>query len=392
MTDFLRAATEIQPELIRWRRDFHQFPELRFEETRTAEVVAHHLKSLEISTQTGVGKTGVVGLIWGGKPGPTALIRFDMDALPIYEETGVEYQSRIPGVMHACGHDAHTAIGMGVAKILAAHRHELAGNVKLAFQPAEEGTGGALAMIRDGVLENPTVGLSFGLHIQSQTPVGTLLIGDGPILAAADEFKITVNGKGGHGALPHETVDALVIAAQIVNLLQTIVSRNINQMETAILSIGSFQAGSAFNIIAETAELLGTIRTYDVGLQKLIHRRMREIAENTAKALGGSAEVEIHTLVPAAVNDPRISAVVRRLAVEMIGAERISTDQRDTPSDDIAEFLQAAPGCHFILGVGGPEYAPHHNPRFNFDESALPLGVALLCASVAHFLKDPESG
>ena len=263
MTDFLKEANRIQPELIHWRRDFHQFPELRFEETRTAQIVAQHLKSLGIQTITGVGKTGVVGLISGEKPGPTALLRFDMDALPILEETGVDYQSKNPGVMHACGHDAHTAIGMGVAKILSSHRHELAGTVKLAFQPAEEGTGGALAMIKDGILENPKVDLTFGLHLQSQTPSGTLLIGDGPILAAADEFTIRVKGKGGHGALPHETVDAIVIASQIVNLLQTIISRNVNQMETSILSIGSLHAGSSFNIIAETAELTGTIRTYD---------------------------------------------------------------------------------------------------------------------------------
>ena len=387
MTDFLQEANRILPDLIRWRRDFHQFPELRFEETRTARIVAQYLTSLGIQTQTGVGKTGVVGLITGKRPGPTALLRFDMDALPIQEETGLDYQSQNSGVMHACGHDGHTAIGMGVAKILSDHRDELAGTVKLAFQPAEEGTGGALAMIEDGILENPKVDLTLGLHLQSQTPSGTLLIGEGPILAAADKFKIWVKGKGGHGALPHETVDAVVIASQIVNMLQTIVSRNVNQMETVILSIGSFHAGSAFNIIAETAELSGTIRTYDKDLQKLVHRRMAEIVENTAKALGGSAGVDIKTIVPAAVNDSAVSAQVRELAVEMIGAGRISTDQRDTPSDDIAEFLQAAPGCHFILGAGGPEYAPHHNPKFNFDENALPLGAALLCASVAHFLK-----
>jgi len=387
LTNYLKEANEIQQNLIGWRRDFHQHPELRFEETRTSGIVASFLTNLGIQTQTAVGKTGVVGLIQGEKPGPTALLRFDMDALPIQEETGASYQSQNPGVMHACGHDAHTAIGMGVAKILSEHRHELAGNVKLVFQPAEEGTGGALAMIEDGVLENPHVDLTFGLHIQSQTPSGTLLIGDGPILAAADAFKIRVKGKGGHGALPHETVDAVVIASQIVNLLQTIVSRNVNQMETVILSIGSLQAGCAFNIIAETAEMLGTVRTYDAQTQKLVHRRMTGIIENTAKALGGSAELEIRTIVPAAVNDPAISAKVRELAIEMIGAERICTNQRDTPSDDIAEFLLAAPGCHFILGVGGPEYPPHHNPRFAFDESALPLGVALLCASVAHFLK-----
>lgn len=387
MNNFYEEANDLEPKLIDWRRDFHQFPELRFQETRTAGVVTGYLSSLGIEVQTGVGKTGVVGLIRGKQPGPTALLRFDMDALPIQEETGLDYQSKNAGVMHACGHDAHTAIGLGVAKILSSHQDELAGNVKLVFQPAEEGGGGARAMIQDGVLENPHVDLTFGLHIQSQTPSGTLLIGDGPILAAADEFKIRVKGKGGHGALPHETVDTVVIGSQIVNLLQTIISRNVNQMETAILTIGSFHAGSAFNIIAETAELTGTIRTYQPQIQKLVHRRMAEIVENTAKALGGSAALEIKTIVPAAVNDPEISSEVRRLATEMIGAERISMNQRDTPSDDIAEFLQAAPGCHFILGCGGPDYPPHHNPKFTFDESALPLGVALLCASVAHFLK-----
>lgn len=380
-------AQNLLPEIIRWRRDFHQHPELRFKEFRTSEIVATHLRRLGIETFTGIGKTGVVGIIRGKQPGKTILARFDMDALPIQEENDIEYRSINSGVMHACGHDGHVATGMAVACILMQHQEQIAGNVKLVFQPAEEGAGGALAMIEDGVLDNPKVDHTLGMHIQSQTRSGTLLIGEGPILSAADSFRIIINGKGGHGALPQESVDPIVIAAQIITGLQTIISRNLDQMETAVLSIGSIQSGSAFNIIPDTAVMTGTIRAFKPEIQEMVYQRMRAIVELTAKAMNGSAKIEITPIVSATVNEPEITAQVREIAVKMIGKENINFYHRDTPSDDIAEFLKAAPGCHFILGAGGPDYHPHHNAKFNFDEKALPLGTALLCASILHFLK-----
>ena len=389
MIDYLIEAKKIEENLVRWRRDFHRHPELRFEETRTANIVAEHLKTLGFEVSTGIGKTGVVGILKGISPGPVALMRFDMDALPIHEENEMEYKSVCPGVMHACGHDAHTAIGMGVAEILSWHKEELTGTVKLVFQPAEEGAGGAMAMIKDGVLENPSIDLSFGLHIHSQTPLGMVRIGDGPILTAADKFTIAIRGKGGHGAEPQKTIDVIIIAAQIINALQTIISRNVDQLKTAIISIGSIHAGSAFNIIPERAQLQGTIRTFDEDIRELVHTRMEQIIKGVAQSHGASTSLQIENIVPAAVNNPQMCAQVRKLAEPIFGAENITTDELATPSDDMAEFLLAAPGCHFILGASpGENSYPHHNARFDINEKALPLGVALLCAEAAYFLSD----
>ncbi|GAP14512.1 amidohydrolase [Longilinea arvoryzae] len=386
MTTYLEEARAIEDQIIQWRRDFHRHPELRFEEHRTARVIGNILTSLSMQVQTGVGKTGVVGILKGNQAGPVSLMRFDMDALPIQEENAVEYASTVPGVMHACGHDGHTAIGLGVATLLARHRDELCGTVKFVFQPAEEGAGGAKAMIADGVLKNPAVDISFGVHIQSQTPSGTYLVGDGPILAAADEFRCVIHGKGGHGALPQTTVDASIVAAQAINLLQTIVSRNIDPLKVGIISIGSLHAGSAFNVIPETAEITGTIRTYESEVQALIHQRMREVFEGTARLFGATAEFEVNEIVPAAYNNPKICAKVRQIAADIVGRDNVSENQLGTPSDDIAEYLRAAPGCHFILGGSIPgEDRPHHSPRFNFNEKVLPLGVALFCEEAMYF-------
>ena len=386
-SDFLSDAYAIKEQLSAWRRDIHRHPELRFEEVRTAGKVAAHLNALGLEVQTGVGGTGVIGLLHGKYPGPVVLLRFDMDALPIQEATGAEYASQVPGVMHACGHDTHVAMGMGAAKILADHQDLLHGKVKFVFQPAEEGAGGALAMIADGVLENPAPDFSFGVHIDSQRKPGTVSIGEGPILAAADSFKIMVHGQGGHGALPEQTVDALMVGTQIVGSLQTIISRNVGLLDSAVLSVCSFHSGSAFNIIPAYAELTGTIRTYDPDIQAHVHQRVREIVEATAHAFGATAEVEINEIVPAAYNDPDVTAQVRKLAAEIFGQDNIEINYRVAPSDDMAEFLKAAPGCHFILGAALPVCHPHHNSLFDIDESAMPKGVALLCAETAFFLK-----
>jgi len=390
MPDFLTEARLIESNLTAWRRDFHRHPELRYEEHRTGAVVAEHLRGLGFSVQTGVGMTGVVGTLVGARERPVALVRVDMDALPIQEENEVDYKSTVPGVMHACGHDGHTAMGMGVASILAKYRGSLLGTVKLVFQPAEEGAGGARAMIADGVLENPRPDISFGIHIQSQTPNGTYLVGDGPVLASADVFSCVVHGKGSHGAEPQKSADSIVAAAHIITALQTIVSRNVEPLKSAIVSLGSIHGGKAFNVIPAEVELTGTIRSFDDDTRALVHRRMHEIVTSVAAAFGASAELKIESIVPAVVNEPTVAAQTRELAARLVGAENVSTNQLSTPSDDVAEFLLAAPGCHFIVGGTFPdrETYPHHNPRFDFNEEALPLGVALLSAEVFHFLEN----
>ena len=386
MIDFIRESREMTQQLSAWRRDFHRHPELRFEEVRTADIVAAHLRSLDIETHTSIGKTGVVGLLEGQRQSPVVLLRFDMDALPISEENAMEYASQNPGVMHACGHDTHVAMGLGAARLLAKYRTQLNGTVKFVFQPAEEGAGGARAMIDDGVLEQPKPDYVFGIHIDATRPTGVVAIGEGPILAAADSFHITIRGRGGHGALPEQTVDALMTGVQVVGALQTILSRNIGLLDSALISVCSFQSGAAFNIIPETACLQGTIRTYDPSIQALVHQRMSEVVHHTASAYGASAELDIKNIVPAAVNDPAMAALTRQLAAEIFRPQNVISDYRAAPSDDIAEFLSAAPGCQFILGAAVEGGYPHHNPRFDIDEAAMPLGVALLCKTASSLL------
>lgn len=392
MINYLEEAKSILPDLIRWRRDFHMHPEMRFEEVRTARIVAEYLHSLGMQVQTGVGQTGVVGLLKGSRLSPVALMRFDMDALPIQEENDVEYKSQTPGVMHACGHDSHTAMGMGVARLLSEHKDELKGSVKFVFQPAEEGAGGARAMIRDGVLENPRPDISFGIHVQSQTPGKMFLIGDGPVLAAADIFHCTIHGKGGHGAIPQITVDPIVVLGQIINALQTIVSRNVDPLKFAIISICNLRAGNAFNVIPDIAEMGGTLRSYEFEIRELICKRMQTVVENISRAYGATADLEIEEIVPATVNNPTISMKVRELAASIVGPEMVSKNQLGSPSDDVAEYLRAIPGCHFVLGASrGDDDRPHHTSRFDIDESTMPYGVALLVTEVIYFLSHEEA-
>ena len=285
--DFKSEAYALHAQLIEWRRDFHRHPELAFKEVRTSGIVAQHLVSLGLEVQTGIGETGVVGILDGVKPGPVVMLRFDMDALPILEANQTDYVSENPGVMHACGHDGHTAIGMGIAQLLAKHRGELAGTLKFVFQPAEEGENGALAMIRDGVLNDPKPEVAMGLHVWNDQPLGLAAVGSGGVMAAADIINIKVKGKGGHGAQPHLCVDSVLIAAQIVNALQSVVARNVDPRQTAVVTIGALHAGTAFNIIADSAEMTGTIRTFDPAVREMVIRRVQAVVTHTAQALGG---------------------------------------------------------------------------------------------------------
>src|SRR5512136_50078 len=304
-------AAALKDQLIAWRRDFHRHPELGFQEFRTSGIVAKYLSSLGMEVQTGVGKTGVVGLLEGARSGPVVMLRFDMDALPIQEASQTDYASQTPGVMHACGHDAHTAIGLGIAQLLAKHRDEIMGAIKFVFQPGEEGCGGALAMIADGVLENPKPDVALGLHVWNDLPLSLVAAGNGGVMAAADLFTVKVQGQGGHGAQPQLCVDAVLIASQIVVAVQSIVARNVNPRQPAVVTVGAIHAGMAFNVIADTAELTGTIRTFDAATREQIVRRMTDVVESTARALGGSATLEVRVISPATINDDRIAQVVR---------------------------------------------------------------------------------
>ena len=275
MTDYLKEAKELFTYTQSMRRDFHLHPELGFHEVRTGGIVAKELEALGLEVTKGVGKTGVVGLLEGAKPGPTILLRFDMDALPINEDTGAEYASTNAGVMHACGHDGHTAIGLTVAKILHAHRNDLAGTVKFCFQPSEEGfngeeVGGAEMMIRDGVLEGPKVEKTLSMHLWNEKPLGWVNVAKGSVMAGAEQFNIKLTGKGGHGAAPHTTVDPIVAAAQIVTALQSIAARNVAPLHAAVISVTTLHSGTAFNIIPQEAELTGTIRTFDLSVRKMV--------------------------------------------------------------------------------------------------------------------------
>jgi amidohydrolase len=386
-----------RPALIELRRHFHAHPELSFAEHETAGTIAARLREIGLEVTEGVGGTGVVGLLRGTADGAegageakTLLVRADIDALPVEEANDAPYRSQAPGVMHACGHDGHTAIALTVAGLLADRRDRLRGNVKLAFQPAEERVGGAAPMIRDGVMENPHVDAVIGLHLWSPTHVGEVVVQAGPFFASADMFRLTIRGRGGHGAMPHLNVDPVVAAAQIVVAAQTLVSRETSPFHTAVVTFGEIHGGSAGNIVADEVRLSGTIRAYDARDREHLLRRLGEVARGIATSLRAEAEYEIGPGCQACVNDPAITELVRRAAEAAVGAEGIAAgDGRQSVSDDMALFLDAAPGCYFLVGAGNPERgitAPHHSPRFDIDEESLPIGVEVLARATLEYL------
>lgn len=391
--DLKEEAAALQEQLVAWRRDFHEHPELGFQEVRTAGIVAEHLQNLGLEMSTGVGKTGVVALVEPDNlppDAPTVMLRFDMDALPIQEENDVPYRSQVDGVMHACGHDGHTAIGMGVAQLLTRHRNQLPGRVKLVFQPAEEGLGGALAMIEDGVLDDPTPTASFGLHLWSRLPLNLVVAQPGPLWARAGKFALTVHGRGGHGAMPHETVDATLIAAQILVAWQSIVARNVNPTDTAVISVGVFQSGDAANIISEQAYLEGTYRVYKDEVADLLLGRMEEMADHISAGFGGSSRFEHLGSIPATVNAEAEAALMQGVAEQVVGPEQVTQITPMMVGEDMSEFLNRVPGCFILVGASdpaGPMHSPHHSPTFDFDERMLPTGVALLAGAAVTYLE-----
>ncbi len=387
--DFKTQAESLKDELIARRRDFHMHPELGFEEFRTAGIVAEELNRLGLEVQTGVGKTGVVGILEGSQDGPTILVRADMDALPVHEENTFEFASQTPGKMHACGHDGHTTIALGVAKLLSQQRDRLAGRVKFVFQPAEETINGARAMVADGVLENPRPDVTLALHLWNGMPIGKLGVADGPVMAGGSAFTLKITGKGGHGALPHEAIDPVVCAAQIISAFQTIVSRNLNALDSAVVSVTKMQAGTAFNIIPEEVVLQGTVRTFKLEVRELVSRRMREISEGISQALGCKVDFDIQHGVLPVVNNAEVGGRIRPVFGELVGANGLDMSERTMGSEDAGLFMDDIPGLYFFLGAAVPNreaYYGHHHPRFDFDENALPLGVALMSAAVAEYV------
>ena len=363
--------------LVATRRDLHRHPELAFEERRTAGVAARRLREIGLAPREGVGRTGVLADLGAG--GPRLMLRADMDALPLTETSAEPYASEEPGRMHACGHDGHVAMGLAAARRLAADPP--AGPVRFLFQPAEEGQGGAQACADDGVLEG--VGSAFGVHLWSPLPVGKIGVNRGALMAAVDSFEIEVEGRGGHGAAPHETNDPIVAAARIVEALQSVVAREISPLDSAVVTIGSIHGGTAFNIIPGSVRLTGTARSFTEATGRALPEKIRRIVAGTAAACGVEAAVRYERVNSATVNDAKMADLVIETAARLIGDDNVETETRTLGGEDMSVFLNAVPGCFFFVGCAreGP-LRPHHSPRFDMDERALAVGTVLMEAVV----------
>ena len=409
LTAAIDAAVEkIEPTMLRWRRDLHQHPELGNREFRTAGIVAKHLEELGFEVRTKVAHTGVVGLLKGALPGPVVALRADMDGLPVEERVDLPFASKARtqwngeevGVMHACGHDAHVAILMAVASVLAGLRVRLKGSVKFIFQPAEElppegEEGGAKLMIEEGALQNPAPDAIFGLHVTSRLPTGVIGYRSGPAMASADRFRINVTGRQTHGAMPWLGVDPIVTAAQVILGLQTIVSRQVDiTQEPAVVTVGAIKGGNRENIIPESVEMIGTIRTFDEGMRDDIHARVKETAESIAKAGRAGCEVCIRKDYPVTVNDAQLTEAMLPTLERVAGAKQVTMTPKVTGSEDFSFFQQVVPGLFFFVGVtpAGQDprgAAPNHSPLFRIDEAGLALGVRALAQVACDFLEAP---
>jgi amidohydrolase len=395
-----KMADSLQNQIVTWRRDFHEHPELGNHEFRSADIIAKHLRSLGLEVKTGIATTGVVGILRGGKPGPVVALRADMDALPVTERTAVPFASKVTtmyngqqvGVMHACGHDSHMAMLMAVAEVLTSMKKDLHGTIKFIFQPAEEGLpvgekGGAQEMVAEGVMENPHVDAVFGLHIQSYQPVGTIAYRPGADMAAVDAFKIVVKGRSAHGAYPWSSIDPIVVSAQVISSLQTIVSRNLQITRgAAVVTVGAINGGNRSNIIPETVTMIGTIRTLNDADEKMIIDRVKTIATKTAEAAGATAEVIIpfESHYPITYNNPALVAEMLPTLQATAGADNVTLRDAETGAEDFSFYEQKAPGIFIHLGGlpkgADPATAPaHHTPDFYIDESGFSLGVKALC-------------
>ena len=376
-------------ELVEVRRDLHRHPETAFEEVRTSKLVADRLKALGLTPRTGVGRTGVLATLEGARPGRTVLLRADMDALPIQEESETPYRSETAGKMHACGHDCHTSILLGLAKHLAQHRDDLAGRVKFCFQPAEETGGGANAMIEAGALEDPKVDAAFGLHVWQDLDLGKVLVTPGPFMAAVDEFTVTVTGKGAHAAQPHLGRDPVLCLAHIVTALQSLASRQTDPLSEIVVSVTQMRAGSAFNIIPESAWMNGTCRMFDPAVWEALPAQFDRVVRGVAEAFGCKAEIRFDRHNRPTVNDPAMTRLARAAAVEVVGEENIVDGGRTMGGEDFSSFLYRVPGCFIAIGsrnvTRGLTYG-HHHPRFDVDEGCLEIGAEVLLRTLRRFL------
>ena len=395
--------TVIESKVIEWRRDIHQNPELSNREFKTAEKIAKHLQSLGIEVQTGVAHTGVVGILKGNQPGKVIALRADIDALPVMERNDLPFKSTVTaefigekvGVMHACGHDTHTAILMGVAEVLSKNKDKIKGTVKFIFQPAEEGPppgeeGGALLMVKEGVLKNPDVDAIFGLHIKSEIPINVIQYKSGGAMAAAQTFTIKVKGKQSHGSQPWLGVDPILISAKIIDGLQTIISREVDLTnEAAVITVGKIKSGVRFNIIPESAEMIGTIRTLDYDMKDHINKRMEEMVPALARAYGGDATIEIRDMTAITFNDPSLVEQMLPTMKRIAGESNVRTQKAITGAEDFSYFQKEVPGFFFFLGGMAPgttESFPHHTPDFFIDDSGLLLGVKTLAEMSLDYL------
>jgi amidohydrolase len=392
MRDYYSEAQSLFEYSQLLRREFHMHPELGFQEIRTSKLIANELRNLDFEVSTQVGKTGVVGILRGMHPGPTIMLRFDMDALPIFEETGAQYASQTPGIMHACGHDGHMAIGLTAARLLMSRRRELTGIVKFIFQPAEEGLGGALAMIDDGVLESPRPDFVLALHLWNSLPLGTIGVVEGPIMASSDAFLVRIEGKGGHAAVPHHTRDPLLAAAHIITALQSIVSRNLDPLDSAVVSATAVKSSEAHNVIAPYVELMGTIRAYESDVRAIVLERFHDVVDGISGSMGCFADIEVQFITPPVNNHPVVAKIVQNVGERLFPG--LTTDAvRVMVSEDAAYLLQDIPGCYFLVGSMNEEKGlkyGHHHPRFDFDEDALSIASAVMVASTLELLSDDK--
>lgn len=390
----LERCQEIAPELVKIRRDIHIHPELGFKEVRTSKLIAERLRRLGLEVQTNIAQTGVVGLLRGGRSGKTIALRADMDALSIQEQTGAVYQSQTPGVMHACGHDAHVAMLLGAAQVLQELQVEIPGNIKFIFQPAEEGPGGAAKMVEEGVLHNPDVDATIALHVDDETEVGKIQIKSGIAYASANTMRIKIQGKGGHAAYPHKSVDAIVVAAHVILTLQTIVARETDPLDAVVVTIGVIEGGDRNNIIAEKVILEGTIRALNDVTREATFSAVRRITEQVCTAMRAKCKIEIVEGYPPGVNDPQLTEIFRKVAKELLGSENVKIAAvPEMGAEDFYEFGKGIPAAMFHLGIANKEKGitfPGHHPRFDIDEDALPIGTAILAASALKFLHGPS--
>ena len=373
--------------IIQTRRDLHRIPEIAFQETKTAAYLMQYLDRFDLEMVTDIAENGMVATMKTGRPGPTVLLRADMDALPIEEATNLPFESTHPGAMHACGHDGHMTMVLGAATVLDRLRSDLCGNIKFLFQPAEEGPGGAKPMIAAGVLDNPSVDYVFGCHVWPEIPEGTIGVRSGPFMAAMDRFDIKIRGKGGHGAMPHVCVDALEVATQVVNAFQRVVSRHSDPLSPTVVTVGSLHAGTAHNVIPGVAEMSGTTRTFDTEIWAQWEARIDKIIKGVCESMGADYELQYTPGYPVTINDPEMSQLVEKCAAAAVGQDQVVIPAQTMGGEDFAFFLQKVKGCYFALGAGGPEAAFVHNPEFDFNEEILLTGVETFCRIALELLK-----